>query len=208
MCALFSSSIIFHHIIWTFSPQNHWEIPSYMYTYKPRRLMFALCLMFAYISISLSLSLSLSLSISLSISISPPSSSSWLKCFRMRKMERIAQLDQEVAELKSQNTMLGQVDQAEQKTQIISRDLKIIFKIVWNIKFLSGSGLFLYWPSQPQETKREQSLSNKSLPKSILQISTRCISWYKKSWFLKIYLQSSTFFAGPKDACFVINKVI
>lgn len=30
------------------------------------------------------------------------------KC-RMRKMERIAQLDQEVAELKSQNTMLGQV---------------------------------------------------------------------------------------------------
>ena len=27
----------------------------------------------------------------------------------MRKMERIAQLDQEVAELKSQNTMLGQV---------------------------------------------------------------------------------------------------
>ena len=45
-------------------------------------------------------------------------------------MERIAQLDQEVAELKSQNTMLGQVDQAEQKTKIISSDLKIVFKIV------------------------------------------------------------------------------
>ena len=36
---------------------------------------------------------------------------SFQPCFwsRMRKMERIAQLDQEVAELKSQNTMLGQV---------------------------------------------------------------------------------------------------
>ena len=52
------------------------------------------------------------------------------KYCRMRKMERIAQLDQEVAELKSQNTMLGQVDQAEQKTKIISSDLKIVFKIV------------------------------------------------------------------------------
>ena len=38
----------------------------------------------------------------------------------MRKMERIAQLDQEVAELKSQNTMLGQVDWDEQKTKTIS----------------------------------------------------------------------------------------
>ena len=69
--------------------------------------MFALCLMFACLSISLPWSISISLP--LSLSISPSSSSYWLKCFRMRKMERIAQLDQEVAELKSQNTMLGQV---------------------------------------------------------------------------------------------------